>query len=150
MPALTIEDIMQYLPHRYPMLLVDRVVELDESKRWIVGIKNLTANEPWCQGHFPGQPIFPGVLQLEAMAQVGGILLIRLANMSPESTYFLLSVDRAKFRTIARPGDQLRIEIQINRMRSNSARFRGETYVGDQLVSEAQLMCMITEVEDDA
>lgn len=132
------KQIMTILPHRFPMLLVDRVVESDGKER-IVGVKNITYNEPFLQGHFPGDPIMPGVLQLEAMAQVAGILMSELFGSKGRIAYFL-AVDNARFRRVVRPGDQLRIEIQFIRARMGMSRVHGKTFVGDELASEADLM----------
>lgn len=143
MPTLDIQEIMRTLPHRYPMLLVDRILECDDEKR-IVGIKNLTFNEPFFQGHFPDFPVMPGVLQLEAMAQVGGILLIRKLKF-PGGTPLFLAVDNAKFRKMVSPGDQLRIEVDVVNFRSRTARIQGKAFVGEQLASEAVLLFMLAE-----
>jgi len=136
-----IQQIQELLPHRYPFLLVDGIVECDDQKR-IVGIKNVTMNEPFFQGHFPGAPVMPGVLQLEAMAQTGGILLNRIGGDGKGVPYFM-AIDKAKFRKVVKPGDQLRIEIEITNIKRSAARFQGKCYVGDQLASEAELMCMV-------
>ena len=114
------KDILEILPHRHPFLLVDRIVECND-KDWIVGIKNVAGNEPCFQGHFPGMPVFPGVLQLEAMAQTAGILLNKLLG-SEGKVSFYLGVDKAKFRRMVVPGDQLRIEIRLLKMRLGMAR----------------------------
>jgi len=135
-------DIMELLPHRYPMLLVDRIVECDDEKR-IVGVKNVTNNEPFFQGHFPGLPVMPGVLQLEAMAQTAGILLNRMAG-NPDGVPFFMAIDRAKFRKVVKPGDQMRIEIDIIKLRAKTARFEGRVLVDDSVASQAEMMCMIT------
>ena len=143
MTMVNIDEIMKLLPHRYPILLVDKVIECDDEKR-IVAIKNVTVNEPFFQGHFPGMPIMPGVLQLEAMAQAGGILLNRIAETGGRIPYFM-SINKAKFRKVVRPGDQMRIEVEILNLRARSAKFKGQAFVDDALVSEAELMCMITD-----
>jgi len=145
---MTIDEILTYLPHRYPMLMVDRVLECDDEKR-IVGIKNVTANEPYFQGHFPGNPVMPGVLQLEAMAQVGGILVIRIlkARGEPLGTPFFMSIEKAKFRKVVRPGDQMRIEVEITAARPRTAKFQGRVLVDGSVVSEAELLCMIAPAE---
>ena len=135
-------EIRQHLMHRYPMLLVDRVIECDDQKR-IVAIKNVTANEPFFQGHFPGRPIMPGVLQLEAMAQTGGILLSRTAGLN--GVPYFLAIDGARFRRVVVPGDQLRIECEILRLRARSAKFAAVITVDGEVASEAELLCMITE-----
>lgn len=148
MTVMNVEEIMKLLPHRYPMLLVDKVVECDDEKR-IVAVKSVTVNEPFFQGHFPGMPIMPGVLQLEAMAQAGGILLNRITGTGGRIPYFM-SIDKAKFRKVVRPGDQMRIVVEIMNLRAKSAKFRGQIFVDDALVSEAELMCMITDQKAEA
>lgn len=120
------------------MLLVDRIIECDDKER-IVGLKNVTANEPFFQGHFPGNPIMPGVLQLEAMAQVGGILMNISQNSIGRIAYFL-AVDNARFRRVVRPGDTLRIEVVFQRARMGMSKVHGKCYVGDEIASEADLM----------
>lgn len=135
-------DIMKLLPHRYPMLLIDTIIECDDEKR-IVGLKNVTINEPFFQGHFPGLPVMPGVLQLEAMAQVAGILLNRIAG-NPDGVPFFMSIDKAKFRKVVKPGDQMRIEVDITKLRSKTARFEARVIVDDAVASQAEMMCMIT------
>ncbi len=145
MAVMEAEEIMKILPHRYPMLLVDRIVECDESKR-IVGQKNVTVNEPFFQGHFPGTPVMPGVLQLEAMAQTGGILLMKMNDASGGVPYFM-SIDKVKFRKVVLPGDTMNIEVELQKARSRSARFKARITVDGSVVSEAELMCMISSGE---
>ncbi|MDZ8119320.1 3-hydroxyacyl-ACP dehydratase FabZ [Pontiella agarivorans] len=139
MSVMDINDIMGILPHRYPFLLVDRIVELDLENQKIVGYKNLTFNEPYFQGHFPGEPIMPGVKQLEAMAQVAGILLNKVKDREGAIAYFM-AIDKAKFRRKVVPGDCLRMEIEITRMRSRMATVTGKAYVGEEIASQAELM----------
>ena len=136
------EDIMKVLPHRFPMLLVDRIIACDEEQKRIVGIKNVTANEPFFQGHFPGLPIMPGVLQLEAMAQTGGILMVRVIKLNDVIPYFM-SIDNAKFRKVIRPGDQMRIEAEIVNLRSKVAKMKAVVLVDGAVASEAEMTCMI-------
>lgn len=136
--VMELSDILKILPHRYPMMMVDRIVECDMKSR-IVGIKNLTCNEPFFQGHFPGQPVMPGVLQLEAMAQVGGILLAQLLNTPGEVAYFL-SVDGARFRRMLVPGDCLRIEVDLLRIKMGMSRVHGRITCEGEVASEADLM----------
>jgi beta-hydroxyacyl-ACP dehydratase FabZ len=131
-------DIMKVLPHRYPLLLVDKVVEFDR-KEWIVGIKNLTATEPFFQGHFPDNPIMPGVYQLEAMAQVAGILVNTLSGAEGEVSFFL-AVDNARFRKVLRPGDTMRIEVKLQRARAQMYRLEGKVLVDGEVACEAELM----------
>jgi 3-hydroxyacyl-[acyl-carrier-protein] dehydratase len=141
MSTFEIEDIMKSLPHRYPFLLVDRIVECDGEKS-IVGIKNVTMNEPFFQGHFPGMPVMPGVLQLEAMAQTAGVLLNQMGGAEGGVPFFM-AIDKARFRRVVKPGDQLRIEVEIIKARSRSAKFKAVARVGDEVASEAEMMCMI-------
>ena len=148
MSVMECSEIMKLLPHRFPMLMVDRVVELDSEKR-IVAIKNISADEPCFQGHFPGFPIFPGVLQLEAMAQTGGILITKRAGGQRRIPLFM-SIDNAKFRKMIVPGDQMRIEVEFSVIRAKVARFHGRILVDGALASEADLMCMITDQEPPA
>jgi beta-hydroxyacyl-ACP dehydratase FabZ len=145
MSAYSIEDILKTLPHRHPMLMVDRILECDDDKR-IVGIKNVSANEPCFLGHFPGAPVMPGVLQLEAMAQTGGFLLIRRMHKPGVVAYFM-SIDKAKFRKVVKPGDQMRIEVEITATRPKMARFHGRVLVDGGVASEADLMCMLTDTQ---
>jgi beta-hydroxyacyl-ACP dehydratase FabZ len=134
-----VNEILGILPHRYPFMLVDRIVEIDVEAKSIVGYKNLTFNEPFFQGHFPSEPIMPGVMQLEAMAQVAGILLNKVSQKEGEIAYFM-SIDKAKFRRKVVPGDTLRMEIKLTRMRSRMAAVEAKAYIGDDLASQAELM----------
>ena len=133
-----VEDILELLPHRYPFMLVDRIIEHLPEENRIVGLKNLTFNETFFQGHFPGNPVMPGVLQLEAMAQVAGVMLNLRAGNKGKIAYFM-SINNAKFRRMVKPGDQLRIEIEGVRLRSRMAVVKGCAYVGEELASEAEL-----------
>lgn len=143
-------EIQQVLPHRYPFLLVDRIMELELGRR-VVGIKNVTANEEFFQGHFPGHPIMPGVLVLEAMAQVGGILLMRTLSASGEKKMVYLSgIERAKFRRPVVPGDQLRLTCETLQLRRRSCRMRGEAQVDGKLAAEAELMCVVVDRTPEA
>lgn len=132
------KQILGILPHRFPFIMVDRILECNQ-KDWIVGIKNITANEPCFQGHFPGEPVFPGVLQLEAMAQTAGILLNGICNSDGRISFYL-GVDKAKFRRIVRPGDQMRMEIRLLRLRLGMARVAGQILVDGELACEAEMM----------
>jgi UDP-3-O-[3-hydroxymyristoyl] N-acetylglucosamine deacetylase/3-hydroxyacyl-[acyl-carrier-protein] dehydratase len=143
-PIVDIERIMQYLPHRYPMLLVDRVVEFESGRR-IVGIKNVTINEPFFQGHYPGHPIMPGVLIIEAMAQVGGLLLMDAVENPEEKVVYFMSLDNVKWRRPVTPGDQIRFELEMLQMRRHVCRMRGEGFVDGQLVVEADMMARIVD-----
>jgi 3-hydroxyacyl-[acyl-carrier-protein] dehydratase len=138
-------EIQAILPHRYPFLLVDRIEDLEVGKR-VIGIKNVTVNEPFFEGHFPGRPIMPGVLIIEAMAQVGGVLAFKSANQSggAKLVYFM-GIDKAKFRKPVLPGDRLRFVVDILKARHPYWKMRGEAYVEDSLVCEAELMAMITD-----
>ena len=142
--CLSSTDIQAILPHRYPFLLVDRIEELEIGKR-AVGIKNVTINEPFFQGHFPGRPIMPGVLIIEAMAQVGGVLAFKSANQAGAKLVYFLGIEKAKFRKPVVPGDRLRFVVDVLRARHPYWKMRGEAYVDDTLVCEAELMAMITD-----
>lgn len=141
-PIVDIQKIMQYLPHRYPMLLVDRIVEFEAGKR-IAGIKNVTINEPFFQGHYPGHPIMPGVLIIEAMAQVGGLLLMEAVENPEEKVMYFMSLDNVKWRRPVTPGDQIRFEVEIMQIRRHVCRMRGVGYVDGQVVAEAEMMARI-------
>jgi len=143
---MNINEIMQYLPHRYPFLLVDRIIDLQPGKS-ITGIKNVTFNEPFFQGHFPGQPIMPGVLIIEAMAQVAGIAAFS-SGMEGKAVYFM-SIEKAKFRRPVVPGDQLRLEIKVLQQRGNVWKFSGAATVEGKLVSEADFTAMVTNKEKE-
>jgi len=138
-----INEILNILPHRYPFLLVDKVVELEAGKR-AKGIKNVTINEPFFQGHFPGHPIMPGVLIVEAMAQVGGILAFKTANVANKAVYFM-GIDKAKFRRPVLPGDRLELVLEVTKQRGAIWVFKGEAYVEENLVAEAELMATIVD-----
>jgi beta-hydroxyacyl-ACP dehydratase FabZ len=142
-----ISEIQASLPHRYPFLLVDRVVELSDDK--IVALKNVTANEPHFQGHFPGHPIMPGVLIIEAMAQAGGILALAVIRKGGVDTatklIFFMGIDKAKFRKPVVPGDQLRLVIVPLRKGGAIWKLRGEAFVGDDLVCEAELLATLAD-----
>ena len=140
-----IKEIQKFLPHKYPFLLVDRIVELEPGVR-AVGIKNATMNEQFFQGHFPGQPIMPGVLIIEAMAQVAGILAFRSGATIGKSVYFM-SIEKAKFRKPVVPGDQLRLEIQILQQRGNVWRFSGNAIVEGKVAAAAEFTAMVPDEE---
>ncbi|MBF8250719.1 MAG: fabZ-2, partial [Deltaproteobacteria bacterium] len=134
-----INEIMKYLPHRYPFLLVDRILEIGEAK--IVGMKNVTINEPFFQGHFPGHPIMPGVLIIEAMAQVGGIFAFKSMNATPETkVVYFMGIDGARFRKPVLPGDQIRFELELLKKRGTVYSFKGRALVDGTLVAEAELL----------
>ncbi len=131
-------QIAKILPHRYPFLLVDRIDELVAGER-VVGIKNVTINEPFFQGHFPGHPVMPGVLIIEAMAQVGGVFAIVSDQIGPDKVTYFTGIDNARFRRPVFPGDVLRIELELSNRRRGLYCFTGKAYVGDTLVAEADL-----------
>ncbi|MCZ6759757.1 MAG: 3-hydroxyacyl-ACP dehydratase FabZ [Gemmatimonadetes bacterium] len=137
-----VQGIMKVLPHRYPMLLVDRIVEIEAGKR-IVGIKNVTINEPYFQGHFPGHPVMPGVLVVEAMAQTGGMLLMDHVEDPDSKVVYFMSLDKVKFRQPVTPGDQLRLEVEMIQFRGKTCRMRGEAKVDGRVVAEAEMMARI-------
>jgi beta-hydroxyacyl-ACP dehydratase FabZ len=139
---LGINEIMKLLPHRYPMLLVDRILEYEDGKR-IVGLKNVTANEQFFQGHFPGAPVMPGVLIVEAMAQCGAVLFLRTMEDRDRKLFLFGGVDKARFRRPVVPGDQLRLEIDVLQARASSVKLKGVAKVGDQVVAEAELLSVM-------
>lgn len=145
-PETTLDSlaIQAMLPHRYPFLLVDRILDYEANAR-IVGIKNLTMNEEFFQGHFPGHPIMPGVLILEALAQTGGVLAFKSFPSSGAPIVYLTGVDQAKFRKPAVPGDQLRLEVDVIRRRPPFWKMKGKAFVEANLVCEAELTAMVTE-----
>lgn len=135
-----IKEIFSVLPHRYPFLLVDMILEFEPNIR-AVGIKNVTINEPFFQGHFPNNPVMPGVLIIEAMAQVAGIMAFK-SGAEGKNVYFM-SIEKAKFRKPVLPGDQLRLEVQVIHKRGNVWKFSGNAFAGDQLKSEAEFTAMV-------
>jgi UDP-3-O-[3-hydroxymyristoyl] N-acetylglucosamine deacetylase / 3-hydroxyacyl-[acyl-carrier-protein] dehydratase len=142
--SMDVQSIMQVLPHRFPFLLVDRILEIEPGNR-IVGIKNVTMNEPFFQGHFPGHPIMPGVLIVEAMAQVGGMLLMDNFEDRESKVVYFMAIDGVRFRKPVLPGDQLRFELALVQVRGATCRMRGEAYVDGQLVCEADMMAKVME-----
>ncbi len=140
--VLDIGRILDVIPHRYPMLLVDRITEIVGSER-IVGIKNVTINEPFFQGHFPGHPIMPGVLIIEAMAQVGGFLLMGTVDQPDQKVVYFMSLDGVKFRRPVVPGDQLRFELEMLQHRGKTCRMKGTAWVDGNLVAEAEMMARV-------
>ncbi|MBY5957867.1 3-hydroxyacyl-ACP dehydratase FabZ [Membranicola marinus] len=141
-PVKDIREIMDMLPHRYPFLLVDKIIELSADK--VVGIKNITMNEACFQGHFPGNPIFPGVLQVEALAQTGGILALSQMNQDVKWDTYFLKIDNTKFRKMVGPGDTLILVMElIHPIRRGFCHMHGRTYVGDTLVSEGDFTAKI-------
>ena len=143
-PMVDIQKIMEYLPHRYPMLLIDRIIDFEPGKR-IVGIKNVTINEPFFQGHYPGHPIMPGVLIIEAMAQAGGLMLMDALERPEDHVVYFMSLDNVKWRRPVIPGDQIRFELEMLNFRRHVCRMRGEGYVDGQLAAEAEFMARIVE-----
>src|ERR1700733_3130539 len=143
MPALDILAIREILPHRYPMLLVDSILELEEER--IVGIKNVTVNEPFFVGHFPEFPVMPGVLIIEAMAQVAGVLVLKSIPDRKNKLVLLASIEEAKFRRPVLPGHQLRIEMKVTRRKASVAKMHGQATVDGVVMAEAILMCKLAD-----
>jgi UDP-3-O-[3-hydroxymyristoyl] N-acetylglucosamine deacetylase/3-hydroxyacyl-[acyl-carrier-protein] dehydratase len=137
-----VEDIMKVLPHRYPFLLVDRILELEPGKR-VVGVKNVTINEPFFQGHFPGHPIMPGVLIIEAMAQVGGMLLLGAIEDPQSKVVYFTSLNNVKWRRPVKPGDQLRFELEVLQVRGLMCKMQGVAKVDGEVVAEAEMGAMV-------
>jgi len=140
--AMEIGDILNILPHRYPFLLIDRVLELVRMKR-IVAVKNVTVTEPFFQGHFPGKPIMPGVLIVEAIAQAGGLLLLTEVPNRDEMLMVFTGIEKARFRRPVVPGDQLRIEVEVRAWRITAARLEGKAYVDGKVAAEATVTCRL-------
>lgn len=147
MPILDVTEIRKILPHRYPLLLVDRIVELEEER--VVGIKNVTANEPFFNGHFPDFPVMPGVLIVEAMAQTAGVLVLKSIPDRESKLVLLVSVDAARFRKPVVPGDQLRLEMKVIRRKGTVAKMSGRATVDGVLVAEAEVMCKLEDKKTD-
>jgi 3-hydroxyacyl-[acyl-carrier-protein] dehydratase len=143
---LDVMQIQEILPHRYPFLLVDRITDMEEGKS-VVGYKNVSISEPVFEGHFPGHPIYPGVMILEGMAQAGGILALKSNNLSAEEiknkVIYFISIDKAKFRNPVRPGDRLEYRVDVKKLRGNLIVLEGKAYVEDTLIAEAELKAMI-------
>jgi UDP-3-O-[3-hydroxymyristoyl] N-acetylglucosamine deacetylase/3-hydroxyacyl-[acyl-carrier-protein] dehydratase len=142
--AMNIEDLMKMLPHRYPFLMVDRILKIEGTK--ITGVKNVTMNEPYFQGHFPGHPIMPGVLQLEAMAQVAGILLLKRIELANQIAYFM-AAEEVKWRKPVVPGDVLVIEVEMTKVRGKIGKAKGVCKVDGEVVSEAEITFMLRDVD---
>lgn len=140
--TLDIQEIQRILPHRYPFLLIDRVVDMVRRER-IVAIKNVTINEPFFQGHFPNLPIMPGVLIVEAIAQAGGALLLTEVEDRDQKLMVFTGIERARFRRPVLPGDQLRIEVEVKSWRMNAVRMEGKVFVGEKRVAEATVTCQL-------
>lgn len=141
--VIDINEIMSILPHRYPFLLIDRILELEPGKS-AKGLKNVTINEPFFAGHFPGHPIMPGVLIIEAMAQVGGVLAFKSAGVANKAVYFM-GIDNARFRKPVLPGDSVEFVLTVTKCRGVIWVFKGEAFVAGTLVAEAELMATIVE-----
>jgi len=141
--GLDIDEILAIMPHRYPFLLIDRVLEIEEGKR-VVGIKNVTINEPFFAGHFPTKPVMPGVLILEALAQISGVLMLSAKGKERKLAYFL-AIDKAKFRKAVHPGDQLRLEAEVLRMKGRILKTRVQASVEGDLACEAEMMFQLME-----
>jgi beta-hydroxyacyl-ACP dehydratase FabZ len=149
MPLLNIDAIRDILPHRYPFLLVDSIIELEAER--IVGIKNVSVNEPFFVGHFPDFPVMPGVLIVEAMAQVAGVLVLKSIPDRHSKLVLLASIENAKFRRPVRPGDQLRIEMVVSKRKASVAKMHGTATVDGAVVAEAEVLCKIADrATDDA
>jgi len=143
---LDVMQIQEILPHRYPFLLVDRITDMEEGKS-VIGYKNVSISEPVFEGHFPGHPIYPGVMILEGMAQAGGILALKSNNLSAKEiknkVIYFISIDKAKFRNPVRPGDRLEYRVDVKKLRGNLIVLEGKAYVEDTLIAEAELKAMI-------
>ncbi|HEY1340176.1 MAG TPA: 3-hydroxyacyl-ACP dehydratase FabZ [Bryobacteraceae bacterium] len=148
MPILDINEIRTLLPHRYPFLLVDRIVEMDAER--VVGIKNVTANEPFFMGHFPDFPVMPGVLIVEAMAQAAGVLVLKSIPDREKKLVLLVAIENARFRRPVVPGDTLRLEMQVIKRKASVAKMAGRATVDGQVVAEAEVMCKLADKDEKA
>lgn len=144
---LDIDAICKILPHRYPFLLVDRIEEMESRKR-VVGIKNVTINEPFFPGHFPTKPVMPGVLIIEALAQTGGVLLLSEVADRDKKLIYLVAVDNVRFRRPVVPGDQLNLELAVVNIRGTFCRMDGKARVNGELVAEASMMCKMVDLSE--
>lgn len=143
-----IHEILKFLPHRYPFLLIDRVLKIDIGKS-LVALKNVTINETFFMGHFPEKPVMPGVLILEAMAQAGGILAYKSSNASPDGTlYYFAGIDNARFRRVVEPGDQLRLEVKVIRSKREVWKLEGAAFVDEHLACSAEFMSAARRKDD--
>lgn len=144
---MNIQEVLEHLPHRFPFLLVDKVVDFEPGK-YLVAIKNVTVNEPFFPGHFPGRPVFPGVLIMEALAQATGLLAFKTQGTKPDgrSLYYFAGIDNCRFKQPVLPGDQLRLEVQVIKAKRGIWKFKAEAKVEDKLVAEAELMCAEQEI----
>lgn len=145
--TLDINEIRRILPHRYPMLLVDRIVEMESDR--VVGIKNITQNEPFLQGHFPDYPVMPGVLIVEAMAQAAGVLVLGSMPDREKKLVLLVGIENARFRRPVVPGDTLRMEMTVLKRKASVAKMAGKATVDGQLVAEVEVMCKLADKEED-
>jgi 3-hydroxyacyl-[acyl-carrier-protein] dehydratase len=145
--SMDIHEILRKLPHRYPILLVDRVLELEKGKR-ILALKNVTINEPFFTGHFPHRPVMPGVLMLEALAQAAAVLAFETLGVTPDdkTVYYFAGIDGARFKRPVEPGDQLLLDVTLDRMKSGIFKFKARARVGEALAVEAELMCTMRSV----
>ena len=143
-----IHAILERLPHRYPILLVDRVLELEKGSR-IKALKNVSINEPFFAGHFPKRPVMPGVLMLEALAQAAALLSFETMGQQPDdrTVYYFAGIDGARFKRVVEPGDQLVLEVEVDRVRAGIWKYRARARVGDELACEAELMCTMRRIE---
>jgi|MGYP000499927812 3-hydroxyacyl-[acyl-carrier-protein] dehydratase len=140
--SMDIHQILKQLPHRYPILLVDRVLEIEKGKR-IKALKNVSINEPYFTGHFPHRPVMPGVLMLEALAQAAALLAFDAVGVTPDdkTVYYFAGIDGARFKRPVEPGDQLILEVELDRMKAGIFKFKARAKVGDEIATEAELMC---------
>jgi 3-hydroxyacyl-[acyl-carrier-protein] dehydratase len=145
---LDVNGIQKILPHRYPFLLVDAIEEMEPKKR-IVGIKNVTSNESYFQGHFPGKPVMPGVLIIESMAQTGGVLLLNEVPDRDKKLIYFVAIDNARFRRPVLPGDQLRLELVVHSCRGTFCKLQGRASVNGELAAEATMMCKMVDMDTE-
>ena len=148
MTSMDIHQILKQLPHRYPILLVDRVLEIEKGKR-IKAIKNVSINEPFFEGHFPHRPVMPGVLMLEALAQAAALLSFDMLGVTPDekTVYYFAGIDGARFKRPVEPGDQLTLDVELDRVKAGIFKFNAKASVGEQMAVEAQLICTMRRID---
>lgn len=150
MDQMDIQEVLRYLPHRYPFLLIDKVIHLDLTARSLIAVKNVTFNEPFFAGHFPEVPVMPGVLIIEALAQASGILYYKTLNTAPNNTEtinYLVGINEARFKQVVKPGDQLHLHVELQKVKQGLSKFQCKALVNDELVCSAEIMNVAKDIQ---